>query len=259
MISIQNYVRPNDLEEAYKLNQKRSARIIGGMMWVRLSRRKIGTVIDLSDLLSDQIVETEDSFEFGAMASLRSLETHEAFNCYTDGAAKESVKHIVGIQFRNGATVGGSIYGRFGFSDVLTFFLALDSYVELYKGGILPLKEFVNRKHDNDILLKVIVKKTPLKVAYLSQRNQKTDFPVLAVAGSVWEDGKVLVSVGARPAKAALMECESISSAEAMGDMAADYFTFGSNMRASATYRKMICKVLVKRVMTACMSQAKES
>ena len=35
------------------------------------------------------------------------------------------------------ATVGGSIWGRFGFSDVLTVFLAMDSYVELYKGGIV--------------------------------------------------------------------------------------------------------------------------
>ena len=38
---------------------------------------------------------------------------------------------------RSMATVGGSIWGRFGFSDVLTVFLAMDSYVELYKGGIV--------------------------------------------------------------------------------------------------------------------------
>lgn len=51
----------------------------------------------------------------------------------TGGAVRESLRHIVGVQFRNLATVGGSIFGRFGFSDVLTMFLALDSW-----GGAVP-------------------------------------------------------------------------------------------------------------------------
>lgn len=44
------------------------------------------------------------------------------------------------------ATVGGSIYGRYGFSDVLTLLIGLDSYVELYKGGIVSLKELCGKK-----------------------------------------------------------------------------------------------------------------
>ena len=71
------------------------------------------------------------------MATLRDLEQHESLNAYTAGAVKNAVKDIVGVQFRNMATVGGSIWGRFGFSDVLTVFLAMDCYVELYKGGII--------------------------------------------------------------------------------------------------------------------------
>ena len=49
------------------------------------------------------------------------------------------------------ATIGGSIWGRFGFSDVLTVFLAMDSYVELYKGGIVSMADFVSMKMDNDM------------------------------------------------------------------------------------------------------------
>ena len=55
--------------------------------------------------------------------------------------------------------LGGSIFGRYGFSDVLTVFLAMHSYVELYKGGIVPLQEFAQMKRDNDILVRVIVKR----------------------------------------------------------------------------------------------------
>ena len=72
----------------------------------------------------------------------RQLEQHEGLNAYTNGAIRNAVKDIVGVQFRNMATLGGSIWGRFGFSDVLTVFLAMDCYVELYKGGIVPLEQF---------------------------------------------------------------------------------------------------------------------
>ena len=102
------------------------------------------------------------------------------------------------------ATVGGSIWGRFGFSDVLTVFLAMDTYVELFCGGMVPLREFVNRKQDRDILVRVIVKKRAGCFAYLSVRNQSTDFPVLACAASCIE-GEYRLSVGARPARAMLL------------------------------------------------------
>ena len=59
------------------------------------------------------------------------------------------------MQFRNLATVGGSIYGRYGFSDVLTLLIGLDSYVELYKGGIVPLTEYADRDMTGTLLLKM--------------------------------------------------------------------------------------------------------
>ena len=61
-------------------------------------------------------------------------------------------------------------------------FLAMDSYVELYKGGIIPMKEFSQMKKDRDILVRIIVKKVPMHTVYLSQRNSATDFPVLTCA-----------------------------------------------------------------------------
>ena len=78
------------------------------------------------------------------------------------------------------ATVGGSIWGRFGFSDVLTVFLAMDTYVELYQGGRIPLREFVGQKPDQDILVRLVIKKTSGCFSYASVRNQSTDFPVIA-------------------------------------------------------------------------------
>ena len=123
MVTIQNYVRAKSLEEAYELNQKKGNCILGGMLWTKMQNRMIQTAIDLCDLGLNKIEETEEEFLIGAMVSLRQLETDAGLNAYTQGAVRDAVKDIVGVQFRNLATVGGSIWGRFGFSDVLTVFL----------------------------------------------------------------------------------------------------------------------------------------
>ena len=197
MIKIKDYVRVGSLEEAYELNQKRSACILGGMLWTKMGQRQVQTAIDLSGLGLDQIEESEEEFSIGCMVTLRQMEEHEGLNAYTDGAARESVRSIVGVQFRNLATVGGSIFGRFGFSDVLTLFLALDTEVELVHAGRMPLAEFACSKRDRDVLVRLIVKKHEGVTVYQSHRNSRTDFPVLTCAVRV-EDGKGCAVLGAK-------------------------------------------------------------
>ena len=245
MITIQKYVRAQSLEEAWQLNQNKRNRILGGMLWLRLGKGTVGTAIDLCDLGLDTIEETDEQFSIGAMATLRDIEMHAGLNAYTSGAVANAVKDIVGVQFRNMATVGGSIWGRFGFSDVLTVFLALDSYVELYKGGIVPLEEFAKMKKDNDILVRLIVKKTPCRVVYSAMRNQRTDFPVLACAVAQM-NGEYRASIGARPGRAMLVRRDNAEGFAAF--VAANTPTEG-NLRGSAAYRTHLTHVLVERSM----------
>ena len=245
MITIQKYVRAQSLEEAWQLNQNKRNRILGGMLWLRLGKGSVGTAIDLCDLGLDAIEETGEEFSIGAMATLRDLEKHEGLNAYTGNAVANAVKDIVGVQFRNMATLGGSIWGRFGFSDVLTVFLALDSYVELYKGGIIPLEQFAKMKKDNDILVRLIVKKTPCKVVYTAMRNQRTDFPVLTCAVAHM-NGEYRAAIGARPGRAMLVRNEN---AENFGAFVAANVPTGGNMRGSAPYRTHLAKVLTERAL----------
>lgn len=254
MVTIQKYVKAQSIEEAYQLNQNRKNRVIGGMLWTRLGKGSINTAIDICDLGLDRIEETETEFSIGATVTLRDIECHEGLNAYTDGAVRQAVKDIVGVQFRNMATVGGSIWGRFGFSDVLTVFLAMDAYVELYKGGVISLEEFAKMPYDRDLLIRLIVKKTPMKIVYTSMRNQRTDFPVLACAVS-HINGAHRASIGARPAKAMLIRDEnglldagiSEESAAAFAEFAASTAPTASNVRASAEYRTHLIRVLTAR------------
>ena len=250
MIKIKEYVMAESLEQAYELNQKKRNCIIGGMLWLKMGNRMVPTTIDLSNLGLNTIEENEEEFSIGCMTTLRQLEQHEGLNRYTKGAVSESVRSIVGVQFRNLATVGGSIFGRFGFSDVLTCFLALDTWVELYKGGCIPLTEFAKQKPDRDILVRLIVKKHGDKSVYLSHRNSKTDFPVLTCGISL-RDGQIYTAVGARPSRAV---CLCVSEAdwkkkgsEALaGELAAQFPTAG-NMRAGKEFRSHLAEVLIRR------------
>ena len=98
MLTIREYKKAESLEEAYALNQKKSNRVIGGMIWLKMETLNVGTAIDLSGLGLDTIEETDTEFRIGAMASLRALELHEGLAAYTNGAMRESVRHIVGVQ-----------------------------------------------------------------------------------------------------------------------------------------------------------------
>ena len=65
MLKIKNYVRVQSLEEAYDLCQKKNNVVLGGMLWLKMQRRSIGTAIDLSDLGLDKIEEDGDFYAWG--------------------------------------------------------------------------------------------------------------------------------------------------------------------------------------------------
>lgn len=253
MMTIREYKRAESLEEAWRLNQKRPNRVLGGMIWLKMENINVGTAIDLSGLGLDTIEETDDGFSIGAMVTLRQLELHPGLAAYTGGAVRESVRHIVGVQLRNLATVGGSIYSRFGFSDVLTMFLALNASVELYKGGVVPLAEYAQRPYDRDILVGVLVPKENARVVYQSVRNSQTDFPVLTCAAAKLADGSIRAAIGARPGKAVLYTAapEAGETAEEFAARFAAEIKAGikteSNLRGGAEYRRHLAGVLTKR------------
>ena len=273
MFYYNQYVRAQSLDEAYELYQKKPNFVLGGMLWLKMKNKTLGTAIDLCDLGLDQIDEDENEFRIGAYATLRQIETHEALNAYTHGAIAESVRHIVGVQFRNVATVGGSIWGRFGFSDVMTIFRALGAKVQLHKAGIMDLDEFAALpRTTRDVLVSVIVPKNAKGVVYLSQRNQSTDFPVLTCAVAN-RSGRYVAVIGASPYMAepvwdedGILDCvadaktdshaaltdnsENNAKIDKFAEYVAEHIRFGSNIRAGAEYREIICRVLTRRAVT---------
>jgi len=256
VFSLLDLVQPDNLAEAYQiLSNKRNNTILGGCAFLKMGSKRIGTAIDLSNLRLSYIEEQAGFIEIGAMTSLREIETNPLFKEYFNGVLPNSVHNIIGVQFRNGVTVGASVYSKYGFSDLITALLALDTEVELYKSGRMPLADFLKKPFEKDILIKVWIKKNNRKAAYLSLRKSASDYAVLNVAVSELADQWTVV-VGARPSKAAIAVSASaalgkgnlsVEGIEAAAQKAAEELSFGTNMRGSAGYRKALCQVLVKR------------
>lgn len=285
MFTLRDIVQPETLEEAYELLLKqRSNTILGGCAFLRLGSKRIGIGIDLSKLNLNQITEREGFIEIGAMTSFRDLETNPLLKESFDGILPKAVGNIIGVQFRNGVTVGGSVFSKYGFSDLIAALLALDTEVDLYKAGRMPLSEFLQRPLEKDILTHIRIRKEKRKASYQDLRISASDFPVLTVAvscaGEAWR-----IAVGARPrtAQLALKASEQLSYAltqvesetqlgakvegahketndalDAILDQVIEELSFGTNTRGTAEYRKAITKVLVKRGITevlACKSK----
>lgn len=73
MLKIKSYVKVNSLAEAYELNQKKTACVLGGMVWLKMGNRAVSTAIDLSGLGLDTIMENDDEFVIGCMTPFVTL------------------------------------------------------------------------------------------------------------------------------------------------------------------------------------------
>ena len=242
MLKINQYIKVSSLDEANDLLKKnRNNHIIGGMMWLKMQDRTINCAIDLSELHLNTIEESEDEFKIGCMTSLRDIETHEGLNQTFHQLLKNSVKDIVGVQFRNMATLGGSIYSRFGFSDILTALLVLDTYVILHQQEPIPLSEYINQPYRKELLTHIIIKKEAIKPVFMAVRKSATDLSVLNLAlskGKQWR-----LAIGSRPKKAILIQGNELN------DLVKQLhnLSFEDNFRASKAYREHLAEVLFER------------
>jgi len=256
LYSIKQYFFPQSLEEAYQiLLDKHGNTIIGGSTYLRMSGKTIDTAVDISHLELDFIQENDDNIEIGAMTTLRDIETSPLLSKYFSGILPKSVANVVGVQLRNLATVGATVYSRYGFSDLNTALLALDAEVELYKKRRIPLVKFMQEGAARDILVKLIIRKTDRKASFQMMRNSQADYAILNTAVSNQDDDWRIV-VGARPGRGELAKDASAflgksrltsTEIEAAAQMAVNELTFGSNFRGSREYRAAICPVLIKR------------
>ena len=244
-----SFQRVSSLEEAYKL-MKESPRnkIVAGGLWLKKGNADVDALIDLSLLGLDKIEDKKDYVEVGAMVSQRQFEKSEL----VPQMARDAVKSIMGPAFREIATIGGSVYGKFGFSDVVTGLLGYKVDLVFYPENVISLQEYVKKPGFFDgILTHIRIYKEQLKGFFKKVEITALDYPILNVA--VTKGKKYRVVVGSRPLAA--LRCEKAEAYlndggkdfEKAAQIAVEELKFGDSIATKGEYRKQLALTYVRR------------
>lgn len=256
-MKINHYVKADTIQHAFdELKHHQSNVVMGGGVWLKLTKKPIGTLIDLSDLALEGITETDDMVEIGAMTSLRDIETSPIIQGLYGGILSTASGSIMGINVRNVATIGGSVMGKYSFSDVITPLLVMNPKLVFHQNETMTLGEFLSHKGRlDDILIGIQIPKKEAVGYFNNVKKTSLDFAILNLA--IAQSDTISIAVGARPGIATLannaMEYlnkrttwndDSIQEAVAL---AVDEIPVSSNVRASAEYRKELLRIYLER------------
>ena len=253
-MKVNEYYRASSLEDAYqKLQASPKNAIVAGGLWMKKMGQSYDSLIDLSKLSLDKISETKDEIIVGSMVTQRDFEDSKIVSFLFAGAPAFAVREVMGVNFRNLATIGGSIMGRYPFSDVITGLLPYDVTLEFYPAQKMSLEEYLNYKGKlNAILVAVHIKKGEGKGFFKKAKTTALDFPIVNIAvAKVNKEYRVVV--GARPMVAArsykAMEYLNNGGKDfaKAAELAVEELSFMDNKDASKEYRVDLAKVYVRR------------
>lgn len=244
-----SFHRVSSLEEAYKLvKQSPRNKIVGGGLWLKKGGAEVDTLIDLSLLGLDKIEDKKDYVEVGAMVTQREFELSKL----VPEMARNAVKSIMGPGFRNVATIGGSIYGKYGFSDVVTGLLGYKVDLIFYPEAVVSLIDYVKKPGFYDgILTHIRIYKENLKAFFKKVEITALDYPILNVAVTKGKEYRVVV--GSRPLVA--LRCEKAEAYLNEGgkdfakaaEIAVEELKFGDSIATKGEYRKQLALTYVRR------------
>ena len=256
-MEIKEYLRVKSIEEAYDVLQRDiNNKIIGGGAWIKISLKRVNTLISLDDLKLDYIKEENDFFEIGSMTTLRELEVHGGLKKVANGILNQAIGNIMGVSVRNIATIGGSVMGKFAFSDLLGVLSVLNTELVFHKLGSISIEDFLNmQKIPKDILLSIRINKHIKKGYFKKVATTHLDFSIINLAISY--DKLFKIAIGSRPniairAKNAedylngIEEIQEDNLSEAV-KIALEEVKLGDNSRGSKDYRELLMKTYLKR------------
>jgi CO/xanthine dehydrogenase FAD-binding subunit len=256
-MEIERYIVANSLKEAYELlNESHQNLILGGGLWLKHGTKSVDTMIDISKLGLNEITETKQNIEIGALVTLRELETNPMIITIGGGFLAKAIGSIVGVQFRNLATIGGSIFGKYPFSDLVTALLCLNVKLKFFPKEEMSLIDFLDQKgKTNKILTHITIEKEQGKGFFKKVANTMQDFSILNVA--VYKHDTYKIVIGARPGKpvVASSAMEIMNQAKSINQEVIDLcaksilqtISFGDDTRGSKEYREVLAETYVKR------------
>jgi CO/xanthine dehydrogenase FAD-binding subunit len=270
LAGITDYLRPATLEEALALLGGRSIAVAGGTDVIRHHHTGVDTLVDLTGLPL-RYLRQDRGFAIGATVTLTDLLEHPGLAAHLDGVVADMLRGVGSPLLRNAATIGGHL-ARGRYSDIVPLFIALDATVTLFDGTehTLPLAAYYREGRHRRGALITEVGLPPAgpdtAAAFLKFNRVAFDFALLNCAARVrLDDGGVAecrITVGETPALGAAVEPAANHLLDAPLDdehivaaaaIAAEAIPAQDDQRASAAYRRALCRVGVRR----CLAEAR--
>ncbi len=253
-IQIEEFYTPTKIKEALSLISSRDARILAGSTTLgKLRNLKVKKMVNIMNLPLSYVKEDEKYIYIGATTTIEEV--------LEDSIIQKRFPFIYKalLQFgawgiRTMATVGGSVFTSFPWSDVTPLFLVLDAKVHLLSERderLLPLDNFLDDKREylNGYLLKEVI---------IDKNNcgKERDFKKIALSSFdlallnfayVKGEGFVRIAVGARPGRPIrLKKTEKTRNVEDGIEEAG----LGDDFRVSKKWREEVLRTLLSEVLS---------
>lgn len=271
LTGITAYLRPGTLEEAIALLGEHAIAVAGGTDIIRHPHIGVTTLVDLG-ALPLRYIRQDRGFAVGGTATLTDMLEQPGLAAHLDGVLAQMLRGVGSPLLRNIATIGGHL-ARGRYSDIVPVLLALDATVTLFDGTerTLALADYYREGLHRGSALITEIGLPPAgadtAASFLKFTRVAYDFALLncAVRLSLGGDGRPTecrIAVGETPALAELiapaadylldgpLDDERIATAAAI---AAHEIAAQDDQRASAEYRRQLCRVGVRR----CLEEAR--
>ncbi|MGA2720883.1 MAG: xanthine dehydrogenase family protein subunit M [Bryobacteraceae bacterium] len=276
--TVEAFYRPGTVREALRLlqNGKNRARVVaGGTDLVVEADQSIRILIDITHAGLSYIRRKGKAWVIGATTTMAALENSGAIRALAGGILARAAATCGSVQIRNMATLGGNLANGSPAADTATPLLALDAEVVLAdeRGRRqIPLTAFYSgpRKtaRSKALLIEVMIPVPPRGGRWSFQKLGRTesDISLVNAAAGLQSDSQgrakwariALGAVAATPIRAVNAEKLLVgrkmdeSTLAEVSDEAAREVRPITDVRASAEYRREMCRVLVRRALEEC-------
>ncbi|HUI57935.1 MAG TPA: xanthine dehydrogenase family protein subunit M [Bryobacteraceae bacterium] len=281
---VESFHRPRSIPEAIRLLHARGSRarlVAGGTDVVVGADQTIRTLVDITGLGLNYIRRDRGSWKIGATTTIAAIESSSALRGLADGILAKTAAGCGSVQIRNMATLGGNLANASPAADMAVPLLVLDTVVVLAGARgrrRIPLAEFFHGPGQTalgkELLVEVIIPAPPRggHTGWSFQKLGRTesDISVVNAVAGVQLDAKrrckwARIALGAvAPTPIRLSKAETLLADHALDlelidrvcDEAAREVSPIDDVRASASYRREMSRVLVRRALLECAEHA---
>jgi len=275
------YYRPKNIREATQLLStfgERARIIAGGTDLLVEEPSEIDSIIDLENLNLSFIRKNKEGIDIGATTTINLIDSSPVFSMSPYHVLKEAAQEMATPAIRNMGTIGGNICNASPAADLSVALMVLDTNLKIsgFNGTrILPIGDFfkdVNKTSliDDELLVALHI---PLYsgsdvASFLKLKHHQTSIDIaivnvavrLSFSEKICEEARIALGavaktpihikkaetiLGGMEINAALIENAAYLAAQESSPI--------DDVRASASYRKKMVAVLVKRALENCM------